>query len=130
MFAEETRYASITHTNVNYINQGYCSYSFILDNGGNHMMSDNAGFGPLELTLRMKDKDGKVLGDEIMKIEPFGDIGALRSMSSYLETECADIGDFQLIKAVEDQNGKKVEISVGLFEPMSPELAKVSIKGN
>ncbi|MBJ2118268.1 hypothetical protein [Proteus penneri] len=59
-----------------------------------------------------------------------GDIGALRSMSSYLETECADIGEFQLIKAVEDQNGKKVEISVGLFEPMNPELAKVSVACN
>lgn len=129
VLAEEARYASIIHTNVNYLNQGYCSYSFILDNGGNHMMSDNAGFGSLELTLRMKDKNGKVLGDEVMKVEPFGDIGALRSISSYLETECADIGEFQLIKAVEDQNGKKVELSIDLFEAMNPELAKVSVAG-
>nr|WP_314266786.1 IrmA family protein [uncultured Moellerella sp.] len=130
VFAEEARYASITHTNVNYLNQGYCSYSFILDNGGNHMVSDNSGFGPLELTFRMIDKQGKSIRNEVLKVEEFGDIGATRSISSYLETECADVGGFQLVKAIEDQNGKKVELSLGLFEPMNPELAKISVAGN
>ncbi|HGN1291991.1 hypothetical protein NAB30_04265 [Proteus mirabilis] len=52
---EQQRYASITHTSSNFINQGYCGYSFTLDNGGNHMVLDHAEFGALELTLRMKD---------------------------------------------------------------------------
>ncbi|WP_423810829.1 hypothetical protein [Providencia rettgeri] len=52
---EQQRYASITHTSSNFINQGYCGYSFTLDNGGSHMVLDHAEFGALELTLRMKD---------------------------------------------------------------------------
>ncbi|WP_231906715.1 MULTISPECIES: hypothetical protein [Providencia] len=57
--AEEQRYASITHTSSNFINRGYCGYSFTLDNGGNHMVLDHAEFGALELTLRIKDKHRK-----------------------------------------------------------------------
>lgn len=64
---EQQRYASITHTSSNFINQGYCGYSFTLDNGGNHMVLDHAEFGALEITLRMKDGQGKVLGDTYWK---------------------------------------------------------------
>ena len=125
--AEEQRYASITHTSTNFINRGYCGYSFTLDNGGNHMVLDHAEFGALELTLRMKDKQGKVLGDEVMEVEPFGDTSASRSTFTGLEIPCEDIAEFQVIKVVENQNGRKVELPLSIFEANNPELAKVSV---
>ncbi|MEQ4794391.1 IrmA family protein, partial [Klebsiella variicola subsp. variicola] len=78
VMAEEQRYASITHTSSNFINRGYCGYSFTLDNGGNHMVLDHAEFGALELTLRMKDRQGKVLDDAVLEVDPFGDTSASR----------------------------------------------------
>lgn len=129
VMAEEQRYASITHTSSNFINRGYCGYSFTLDNGGNHMVLDHAGFGALELTLRMKDRQGKVLGDEVLEVDPFGDTGASRATFTGLEIPCEDIAEFEVVKAVEDQNGRKVELPLSIFEANNPELAKMSVAG-
>ena len=125
--AEEQRYVSITHTSSNFINRGYCGYSFTLDNGGSHMALDHAEFGALELTLRMKDGKGKVLGDTLLEVEPFGDSSATRATFTGLEIPCEDIAEFQVIKAVEYQNGRKVELPLSIFEANNPELAKVSV---
>lgn len=127
--AEEQRYASITHTSSNFINQGYCGYSFTLDNGGSHMVLDHAEFGALELTLRMKDRQGKVLGDAVLEVDPFGDTSASRATFTGLEIPCEDIAEFQVVKAVEDQNGRKVELPLSIFEANNPELAKMSVAG-
>lgn len=127
--AEEQRYASITHTSSNFINQGYCGYSFTLDNGGSHMVLDHAEFGALELTLRMKDGQGKVLGDTVLEVEPFGDSSATRATFAGLEIPCEDVAEFEVVKAVEDQNGRKVELPLSLFEANNPELAKMSVVG-
>ncbi|WP_256448166.1 MULTISPECIES: hypothetical protein [Photorhabdus] len=43
---------------------------------------------------------------------------------------CADIAEFKLVKAVKDQNGRKVELPLAIFDPMNPELAKMSVAGN
>ncbi|MEX6312580.1 IrmA family protein [Providencia manganoxydans] len=128
-YANEQRYASITHTSSNFINRGYCGYSFTLDNGGNHMVLDHAEFGALELTLRMKDGQGKVLGDTILEVEPFGDSSATRATFAGLEIPCEDVAEFEVVKAVEDQNGRKVELPLSIFEANNPELAKVSVAG-
>lgn len=125
--ATENRYASITHIQESFATQGYCSYEFSLDNGGSHMSLDNAGFGPLEITLQMKDKKGSVIGNEVLEVEPFGDIGASRSITASLAILCDDIGEFKVIKAVEDKNGRKVQLPLSIFEPMNPELAKMSV---
>ncbi|WP_272685368.1 IrmA family protein [Providencia sp. PROV130] len=124
---QRQRYASITHTSSNFINQGYCGYSFTLDNGGNHMVLDHAEFGALELTLRMKDGKGKVLGDTILEVEPFGDSSATRATFAGLEIPCEDVAEFEVVKAVEDQNGRKVELPLSIFEANNPELAKMSV---
>ncbi|WP_285715202.1 IrmA family protein [Proteus vulgaris] len=126
---EQQRYASITHTSSNFINQGYCGYSFTLDNGGNHMVLDHAEFGALELTLRMKDGKGKVLGDTVLEVEPFGDSSATRATFTGLEILCEDVAEFEVVKAVEDQNGRKVELPLSIFEANNPELAKMSVAG-
>ncbi|MEQ4924165.1 IrmA family protein [Proteus hauseri] len=125
--ATENRYASITHTQESFATQGYCSYEFSLDNGGSHMSLDNAGFGSLEITLQMKDKKGSVIGNEVLEVEPFGDIGANRSITASLAILCDDIGEFKVIKVVEDKNGRKVQLPLSIFEPMNPELAKMSV---
>ena len=125
--ATEDRYASITHTKESFLNQGY---EFSLDNGGSHMSLDNAGFGALEMTLQMKDKKGSVIGNEVLEVEPFGDMGANRSITASLEVLCNDIGEFKVIKVVEDKNGRKVQLPLSIFEPMNPELAKMSVSGS
>ncbi|ENR5392233.1 IrmA family protein [Providencia rettgeri] len=124
---EQQRYASITHTSSNFINQGYCGYSFTLDNGGNHMVLDHAEFGALEITLRMKDGQGKVLGDTVLEVEPFGDSSATRATFTGLEIPCEDVAEFEVVKAVEDQNGRKVELPLSTFQANNPELAKMSV---
>ncbi|WP_042844898.1 IrmA family protein [Providencia rettgeri] len=126
---EQQRYASITHTSSNFINQGYCGYSFTLDNGGNHMVLDHAEFGALEITLRMKDGQGKVLGDTVLEVEPFGDSSATRATFAGLEIPCEDVAEFQVIKAVEEQNGHKVELPLSTFQANNPKLAKMSVAG-
>lgn len=128
-YANEQRYASITHTSSNFINRGYCGYSFTLDNGGNQMVLDHAEFGALEITLRMKDGQGKVLGDTILEVEPFGDSSATRVTFAGLEIPCEDVAVFEVVKAVENQNGHKVELSLSTFQANNLELAKMSISG-
>ncbi|WP_275425645.1 IrmA family protein [Proteus sp. TJ1640] len=76
------------------MNQGYSGYSFTLDNGGNHMVLDHVEFGVLELTLRMKDGQGKVLRDTILKVEPFGDSSATFATLTGLEIPCEDVAEF------------------------------------
>lgn len=128
-YANEQRYASITHTSSNFINRGYCGYSFTLDNGGNQMVLDHAEFGALEITLRMKDGQGKVLGDTILEVEPFGDSSATRVTFAGSEIPCEDVAVFEVVKAVENQNGHKVELSLSTFQANNLELAKMSISG-
>ncbi|WP_214052099.1 hypothetical protein [Photorhabdus caribbeanensis] len=57
-------------------------------------------------------------------------IEATRATISSLEIMCADIAEFQLVKAVKDQNGWKVELPMAIFDPMNPELVKMSVTGN
>ncbi|MEY0556108.1 IrmA family protein [Providencia sp. 1701011] len=117
----------MTHTSSNFINQGYSGYSFPLDNVGSHMVLDHAELSAFELTLRMKDGQGKILGDTVLEVEPFGDSSATRATFVVLEIPCEDVDEFEVVKAVEDQNGRKVELPLSIFEANKPELAKVSV---
>ncbi|MEY0015631.1 IrmA family protein [Providencia rettgeri] len=117
----------MTHTSSNFINQGYSGYSFLLDNVGSHMVLDHAELSAFELTLRMKDGQGKILGDTVLEVEPFGDSSATRATFVGLEIPCEDVDEFEVVKAVEDQNGRKVELPLSIFEANKPELAKVSV---
>ncbi|WP_231906714.1 MULTISPECIES: IrmA family protein [Providencia] len=62
-----------------------------------------------------------------MEVEPFGDTSASRATFTGLEIPCEDIAEFQVIKVVENQNGRKVELPLSIFEANNPELAKVSV---
>ncbi len=54
--AEEQRYISIRNTDTIWVQGNVCVYQFRLDNGGS-----GEGFGPLTLSLRLKDKSGNTL---------------------------------------------------------------------
>ncbi|PLN91130.1 hypothetical protein CWN73_05725, partial [Klebsiella quasipneumoniae] len=51
--AEEQHYISIRNTDTVWVPGNICVYRFRLDNGGS-----GEGFGPLTLSLRLKDKQG------------------------------------------------------------------------
>ncbi len=91
------------------------------------MVLDHAELSAFELTLRMKDGQGKILGDTVLEVEPFGDSSATRATFVVLEIPCEDVDEFEVVKAVEDQNGRKVELPLSIFEANKPELAKVSV---
>ena len=66
--AEEQRYISIRNTDTVWVPGNICVYRFRLDNGGS-----GEGFGPLTLSLRLKDEQGNTLAVGEMGVEPFGD---------------------------------------------------------
>ena len=52
--AQDQRYISIRNTDTIWLPGNICAYQFRLDNGGN-----GEGFGPLTITLQLKDKYGQ-----------------------------------------------------------------------
>lgn len=81
--AQDQRYISIRNTDTIWLPGNICAYQFRLDNGGN-----DEGFGPLTITLQLKDKYGQTLVTRKMETEAFGDSNATRTTDAFLETEC------------------------------------------
>ncbi|HBB8992138.1 IrmA family protein, partial [Escherichia coli] len=54
--AQDQRYIGIRNTDTIWLPGNICAYQFRLDNGGN-----GEGFGPLTITLQLKDKYGQTL---------------------------------------------------------------------
>ncbi|EOZ6918909.1 IrmA family protein, partial [Escherichia coli] len=71
--AQDQRYISIRNTDTIWLPGNICAYQFRLDNGGN-----DEGFGPLTITLQLKDKYGQTLVTRKMETEAFGDSNATR----------------------------------------------------
>ncbi len=72
--AQDQRYISIRNTDTIWLPGNICAYQFRLDNGGN-----DEGFGPLTITLQLKDKYGQTLVTRKMETEAFGDSNATRT---------------------------------------------------
>ncbi|EPL8093929.1 IrmA family protein [Morganella morganii] len=62
-----------------------------------------------------------------MEVESFGDSSATRATVTGLEIPCEDVAEFQVIKAVENQNGHKVVLPLSIFAANNPELAKMTV---
>ncbi|KXM16279.1 hypothetical protein AUS19_27795, partial [Escherichia coli] len=77
--------AETTLTDTIWLPGNICAYQFRLDNGGN-----DEGFGPLTITLQLKDKYGQTLVTRKMETEAFGDSNATRTTDAFLETECVE----------------------------------------
>ena len=83
--AQDQRYISIRNTDTIWLPGNICAYQFRLDNGGN-----DEGFGPLTITLQLKDKYGQTLVTRKMETEAFGDSNATRTTDAFMETECVE----------------------------------------
>ncbi|STI02756.1 Uncharacterised protein [Escherichia coli] len=111
--AQDQRYISIRNTDTIWLPGNICAYQFRLDNGGN-----DEGFGPLTITLQLKDKYGQTLVTRKMETEAFGDSNATRTTDAFLETECVEnVATTEIIKATEESNDHRVSLPLSVFNP-------------
>lgn len=123
--AEEQRYISIRNTDTVWVPGNICVYQFRLDNGGS-----GEGFGPLTLSLHLKDKQGNTLAVGNMAVEPFGGSDATRTQEASLENECVENVDaVEIMKATEGRNGDQTDLPLSIFAPQYYLPLPVSIAG-
>ncbi|CAQ86047.1 conserved hypothetical protein [Photorhabdus asymbiotica] len=89
------------------------------------------GFGPLSISLRLKDKAGNTLATGTMHVAPFGDSDATRSQEAFLEHECVEnVSAVEIMKASEERNGHQVKLPLSVFDPQYYQPLSVSVAGN
>lgn len=124
--ANEQRYISIRNTDMVWVPGNVCVYQFRLDNGGS-----GEGFGPLTLSLRLKDKSGNTLAMGNMEVAAFGDSDATRDQEASLENECVEnVSSVEIMKATEEHNGYQVDLPLSIFDPQYYQPLPVSVAGN
>ncbi|WP_419792910.1 IrmA family protein [Serratia fonticola] len=124
--ANEQRYISIRNTDTVWVPGNVCVYQFRLDNGGS-----GEGFGPLNLSLRLKDKSGNTLAMGNMEVAAFGDSDATRSQEASLENECVEnVSSVEIMKATEERNGYQVDLPLSIFDPQYYQPLPVSVAGS
>ena len=105
--AQDQRYISIRNTDTIWLPGNICAYQFRLDNGGN-----DEGFGPLTITLQLKDKYGQTL------------------VTRKMETECVEnIATTEIIKATEESNGHRVSLPLSVFNPQDYHPLLITVSG-
>lgn len=123
--AQDQRYISIRNTDTIWLPGNICAYQFRLDNGGN-----DEGFGPLTITLQLKDKYGQTLVTRKMETEAFGDSNATRTTDAFLETECVEnVATTEIIKVTEESNGHRVSLPLSVFEPQDYHPLLITVSG-
>jgi hypothetical protein len=102
-----------------------CVWQFRLDNGGS-----GEGFGPLTLSLRLKDKGGNTLAMGNMSVAAFGDSDATRSQEASLENECVEnVSSVEIMKATEERNGYQIDLPLSVFDPQYYRPIQVTVVG-
>ncbi|EAO8810543.1 TPA: hypothetical protein P5Y11_003111 [Salmonella enterica] len=123
--AEEQRYISIRNTDMVWVPGNVCVWQFRLDNGGS-----GEGFGPLTLSLRLKDKGGNTLAMGNMAVAAFGDSDAIRSQEASLENECVEnVNSVEIMKATEERNGYQFDLPLSVFDPQYYRPVQVTVVG-
>ena len=123
--AEEQRYISIRNTDMVWVPGNVCVWQFRLDNGGS-----GEGFGPLTLSLRLKDKGGNTLAMGNMSVAAFGDSDATRSQEASLENECVEnVSSVEIMKAKEERNGYQIDLPLSVFDPQYYRPIQVTVVG-
>lgn len=123
--AEEQRYISIRNTDMVWVLGNVCVWQFRLDNGGS-----GEGFGPLTLSLRLKDKGGNTLAMGNMTVAAFGDSDATRSQEASLENECVEnVSSVEIMKATEERNGYQIDLPLSVFDPQYYRPLQVTVVG-
>lgn len=122
----EQRTISIRNTDTVRVPGNVCVYQFRLDNGGS-----GEGFGPLTISLRLKDNSGNTLATGNMEIAGFGDSDATRTQEATLENECVEnVGTVEIMKATEERNGYQTDLPLSVFDPQSYRPLPVSVAGS
>lgn len=123
--AEEQRYISIRNTDMVWVPGNVCVWQFRLDNGGS-----GEGFGPLTLSLLLKDKGGNTLVMGNMAVAAFGEIDATRSQEASLENECVEnVSSVEIMKATEERNGYQIDLPLSVFDPQYYQPLQVTVVG-
>ncbi|CAA0256090.1 IrmA family protein [Klebsiella oxytoca] len=123
--AEEQRYISIRNTDMVWVPGNVCVWLFRLDNGGS-----GEGFGPLTLSLRLKDKGGNTLAMGNMTVAAFGDSDATRSQEASLENECVEnVSSVEIMKVTEERNGYPIDLPLSIFDPQYYQPIQVTVVG-
>ncbi|ENK5168698.1 hypothetical protein HV221_20485 [Citrobacter freundii] len=123
--AEEQRYISIRNTDMVWVPGNVCVWQFRLDNGGS-----GEGFGPLTLSLRLKDKGGNTLAMGNMTVAAFGDSDVTRSQEASLENECVEnVSSVEIMKATEERNGYQIDLPLSVFDPQYYRPLQVTVVG-
>ena len=123
--AEEQRYISIRNTDMVWVPGNFCVWQFRLDNGGS-----GEGFGPLTLSLRLKDKGGNTLAMGNMTVATFGDSDATRSQEASLENECVEnVSSVEIMKATEERNVYQIDLPLSVFDPQYYRPLQVTVVG-
>ncbi|TNL02402.1 hypothetical protein CYD30_26925 [Kosakonia cowanii] len=123
--ADEQRYISIRNTDMVWVPGNVCVWQFRLDNGGS-----GEGFGPLTLSLRLKDKGGKTLVMGNIEVAAFGDSDATRSQEASLENECVEnVSSVEIMKAMEERNGYQTDLPLSVFDPQYYQPLQVTVVG-
>ncbi|MGR7121423.1 IrmA family protein [Klebsiella aerogenes] len=123
--ADEQRYISIRNTDRVWVPGNVCVYQFRLDNGGS-----GEGFGPLTLSLRLKDKGGNTLATGTMAVPAFGDSDATRSQEASLENECVEnVSAVEIMKATEERNGYQIDLPLATFDPQYYRPLQITVAG-
>ncbi|GJK67852.1 TPA: hypothetical protein R8G72_002065 [Citrobacter youngae] len=123
--AEEQRYISIRNTDMVWVPGNVCVWQFRLDNGGS-----GEGFGPLTLSLRLKDKGGNTLAMGNMTVAAFGDSDATRSQEASLENECVEnVSSVEIMKSTEERNGYQIDLPLSVFDPQYYRPLQVTVVG-
>lgn len=125
--AGEQRYISIRNTDSGWV-QGVCSLIFRLDNGG------DGSFGHLSIALQLTDKAGRVVGEGLLDVPPFGDSDATRSIDAATEFDCEAVekaAAIAIIKATEERSDNSiVKLPVSSFDPQYYQPLKMAIAGH
>ncbi|WP_288473893.1 IrmA family protein [uncultured Pantoea sp.] len=125
-YAHEQRYISVRNTDTVWTPGNICVYQFRLDNGGS-----GVSFGPLSVSLRLKDKAGNTLATGSMDVAPFGDSDATRFQDAFLEHKCVEnVSAVEIIKAAEERNGHQVRLPLSVFDPQYYQPLLISVAGN
>ncbi|HHN6583361.1 TPA: IrmA family protein [Escherichia coli] len=123
--AEEQRYISIRNTDMVWVPGNICVWQFRLDNGGS-----GEGFGPLTLSLRLKDKGGNTLAMGNMAVAAFGDSDATRTQEASLEHECVEnVSSIEIMNATEASDGYQTDLPLSVFDPQYYRPLPVSVAG-
>ncbi|EHW62026.1 hypothetical protein ECDEC10A_2860 [Escherichia coli DEC10A] len=102
----------------------------MLTSSGWIMAENDEGFGPLTITLQLKDKYGQTLVTRKMETEALVTVMPREPQTHSLETECVEnVATTEIIKATEESNGHRVSLPLSVFNPQDYHPLLITVSG-